>query len=137
MSVANLFSPKCVVFLLVSVLLLEQVFVCLLPQMSSSERCTCELRVIQIAVAIPTHGICGVGSRRERSGRQWLPQYPLILTGGFCSAVSVVQQILRNSTTVATVSSLLHMVLAYLPSESFLFAVRFSCPDSSCYQVAS
>ena len=78
-----------------------------------------------------------LGSEGRGAVQQWLPQYPLILTSGSCLDTSVVQRILRNSTTVATVSSSLHLVLAYFPSESFLFAIHFSCPDTNCYQVAS
>lgn len=78
-----------------------------------------------------------LGAEERGAVRQWWPQYPLVPTGGSCSDVSVVQQVLRNSTAVATVSSLLHLVLVYFSSKSFLFAVHFCCPETSCYRVAS
>lgn len=105
--------------------------------MSFSERYTRELRVLGLQLQFLLMVFAALGAEGAGAVWQWLPQNPLILAGGSSSDMSVVQQMYRNLATVATVSSFLHVVLAYLLSESFMFALHFFCPDTSCYQAAS
>lgn len=79
MSVAGLFSSKCVVYFLDSPLLL--VVGLSFPQMSFSGHCTSELRVHQTAVAVPAH----VRKPPRKMGRDYSQVHGMIGQEGMSS----------------------------------------------------